>query len=215
MSEVTEVQELATPKVVINGFAIWDIRDLDCKSGWYICCKNDSHRGTTRYARLLADAKTQATEMVCQECVTDKAEQLRLSKVRKLEMQIKNFTDYLSKGAFHWETVGVYSGGRHEGATDIRLGFGVKGDSRWSFNGVTVEGEVYVTLDSDGNAVLNYAIKGWDLEGEQMFAEFGSDRAAFDEAMFAKLEPLVMLKTDAVKEALDISLTALKELQGN
>lgn len=214
MNEVTAVQEVSTPKAHINGFNIWDVRHLDRKAGWYVSCFISDH-DTFEYFYLLSDAKEAAQQMVCQECVTDREEQLRLGKVRNLEIQIKMHTDYLSKGAFHWETVGTYSGGRHGGATEIRLGFGVKGDSRWNFNGATVEGEVYVTLDSDGNAVLNYAIRGWDSDGEQKFDEFGSDRAAFDEAMFAKLEPREAQKTAWVKEALDEALTALKELQGN
>ena len=215
MSEVTAVQEVSTPKAVINGFSIWDVRHLDRKSGWYIRCANEDHHDTFSYAYLLADAKTQATKMFCQECVTYVAEKLRLSKVRDLEIEIKGYTDYLRWGAFHWETAGTYSGGRHGGATEIQLGFGVRGDSHYRFNGATVKGEVYVTLDFNGNAVLNYAIEGWDSDGERKFDEFGSDRAAFNEAMFAKLEPLEAQQTAWVKEALDKALTALKELQGN
>lgn len=214
MEAVTAVQEVATPKARINGFNIWDVRHLDRKSGWYVCCENENH-DTFEYFTLLNEAKEAARQMVCQECATAKAERVLRNKVRNLEIEIKKYTDYLSKGAFHWETLGTYSGGRHGGATEIRLGFGVKGGSRWDFNGETVNGEVYVTLDSEGNAVLNYAIQGWDSDGEQKFDEFGSDRKAFNEAMFAKLEPVETQRTDYVKAALDKALTDLKELQGN
>jgi hypothetical protein len=72
----------ATPKAVINGMAIWDVRHVDRNSGWYVTCANDDHMETFAYSYRLSDAKLDAATMVCAECANPQEPTVRTNVTR-------------------------------------------------------------------------------------------------------------------------------------
>ena len=59
---------MSKPKTIINGFAIWDVRYADPRSGWYISCANEDHIETFAYSYRLDNAKAEAMTMTCVGC---------------------------------------------------------------------------------------------------------------------------------------------------
>ena len=209
-----EVSAVATPKARINGWNIWDVRHLDRKAGWFVTCQNEDHQESYQYETLLSYAKQFAESYNCEDCALEYEDRRRNGQIQALEFEAKRFEDYINNSRFVWQAAGTYSGGRHGGATELKLGFGIASDSHYQFHGATVEGEVFVTVEANGTVTTNYAIKTWE-DGERVFIEFGTNRAAFDSKMFELLAPLEKEFTAWASKRYSKVLTQLTELRGN
>jgi hypothetical protein len=185
MENVSILSEVAVPKARINGFNIWDLRHLDRKAGWHVVCQNEEHSFFAEFHRL-DDAKDFAKKnAVCLECVAVKRENERKYQIKDLTWNLAKEYDYRDNAKFVWMNSGAYSGGRHGGANQISVGFGVGGRS---FYGATAQGEARVVMSTDGVPTIVYAYEFWNEDQKRDFVEF-TDFEEFKSAMMEMLAP--------------------------
>jgi hypothetical protein len=170
---------------------IVDTRSIAGKTGenWLVRCMNLDHQEMAEYFYSYAEAnefaKTALQTIMCPECLAGKIEDERQYKIKDLSYTLAKRYDYLDKAEFVWMNDGAYSGGRHGGANNISVGFGIEGRS---FYGAQVTGEARVVISADGVPTIVYAYETWSKDEGRGFVEF-TDFEEFKSAMMEMLAP--------------------------
>ena len=173
---------------------IVDIRSIAGKTGenWLVQCMNRDHQEMFEYFYSYSEAnefaKTALQTIICPACRAELIENQRQYKIKDLAWTLAQRYNYLDNAKFVWMNSGAYSGGRHGGANQISVGFGIEGRNYYNFYGATVQGEARVVISADGVPTIVYAYEFWNEDQKRDFVEF-TDFEEFKSAMMEMLAP--------------------------